>query len=43
MRIIKHGHACVTLVTDTATIVIDPGMPDKTLVASWRLQKFWSP
>src|SRR5690349_4643801 len=26
MRIIKHGHACVTLVTDTATIVIDPGM-----------------
>jgi L-ascorbate metabolism protein UlaG (beta-lactamase superfamily) len=26
MRIIKHGHACVSLVTDTATIVIDPGM-----------------
>src|SRR5690242_6266286 len=26
MRIIKHGHACVSLVTGTATIVIDPGM-----------------
>ena len=26
MRIIKHGHACVTLATGTATIVIDPGM-----------------
>jgi L-ascorbate metabolism protein UlaG (beta-lactamase superfamily) len=26
MRIIKHGHACVTLVTGAATIVIDPGM-----------------
>jgi len=26
MRIIKHGHACVTLVTGSSTIVIDPGM-----------------
>jgi len=26
MRIIKHGHACVSLVTPAATIVIDPGM-----------------
>jgi len=26
MRIIKHGHACVSLVTDRSTIVIDPGM-----------------
>jgi L-ascorbate metabolism protein UlaG (beta-lactamase superfamily) len=26
MRIIKHGHACVSLVTDAATVVIDPGM-----------------
>ena len=26
MRIIKHGHACVSLATATATIVIDPGM-----------------
>ncbi|RNL81167.1 MBL fold metallo-hydrolase [Nocardioides marmorisolisilvae] len=26
MRIIKHGHACVTLATATATIVIDPGV-----------------
>ncbi|MFL6023299.1 MAG: MBL fold metallo-hydrolase [Marmoricola sp.] len=26
MRIIKHGHACVSLGTGTATIVIDPGM-----------------
>ena len=26
MRIIKHGHACVTLATSTATIVVDPGM-----------------
>ena len=26
MRIIKHGHACVTLATTSATVVIDPGM-----------------
>src|SRR5690348_3000394 len=26
MRIIKHGHACVTLATGTGTIVVDPGM-----------------
>lgn len=26
MRIIKHGHACVTLATGAHTIVIDPGM-----------------
>ncbi|MFL6059949.1 MAG: MBL fold metallo-hydrolase [Marmoricola sp.] len=25
MRIIKHGHACVTLATSTATLCIDPG------------------
>src|SRR5690348_804762 len=26
MRVIKHGHACVSLVTSTATIVIDRGI-----------------
>jgi len=26
MRIIKHGHACVTLITDAATLILDPGM-----------------
>lgn len=26
MRIIKHGHACVTLASSNATVVIDPGM-----------------
>jgi L-ascorbate metabolism protein UlaG (beta-lactamase superfamily) len=26
MRIIKHGHACVTLATSDTTLVIDPGM-----------------
>jgi L-ascorbate metabolism protein UlaG (beta-lactamase superfamily) len=26
MRIIKHGHACVTLTTSSVSVVIDPGM-----------------
>ena len=26
MRIIKHGHACVTLATGSSTVVLDPGM-----------------